>query len=382
MPNRDTVSTVPRAVEGEGIPGLVSVVIPTYNRAYIIDAAVQSALAQRGVAVEVIVADDGSEDETAHVVARVAADAGEVAGGPRVVYCRQPNGGVSAARNFGMRRARGEFIALLDSDDHWMPWKLAAQVAVLRGRPDVGMVWTDMAAVDDGGAVVHERYLRTMYHAYHDVDIADVLERVGTLGELVDDVPPEHAAAQVWAGDLFAAMLSGNLVHTSTVLLRRSWLARSGGFDESLRPSGEDYEFHLRTTSLGPVALVDAPSTLYRIGHPDQLTGPGFNVAIARNDLRTILRWGREGEARHVVSHAFVRRRLAHSYAWLGEEQFRRGERRSAAASLFHSVTLRPGARPLAFLVLSLCPPVVTDFAYKVLELARELDIVGTLPVP
>ena len=68
MPSRDTVSTVPRTVDGEGIAGLVSVVIPTYNRAYIIGAAVESALGQRGVAVEVIVADDGSEDETAEVV--------------------------------------------------------------------------------------------------------------------------------------------------------------------------------------------------------------------------------------------------------------------------------------------------------------------------
>src|SRR3954454_19415660 len=88
-------------------PGLVSVAIPTYNRAYILDKAIESALAQTYRPVEIIVIDDGSTDGTAELVGRY----------PELRYFHQPNGGLSAARNSGLRQARGEFIALFDSDD-------------------------------------------------------------------------------------------------------------------------------------------------------------------------------------------------------------------------------------------------------------------------
>ncbi|MBZ0137292.1 MAG: glycosyltransferase [Planctomycetes bacterium] len=97
----------------------VSVVIPTYNRADNVERAVKSALAQTETSLEVIVIDDGSTDDTPD---RFANPPG------RVRYVRKPNGGASSARNAGLRRARGDWIALLDSDDEWMPDKLATQL--------------------------------------------------------------------------------------------------------------------------------------------------------------------------------------------------------------------------------------------------------------
>ena len=198
---------------GAGEPGLVSIVIPTYNRAYIIAATIESALRQTYANVEVLVADDGSKDDTRAIV--------EAFGDPRVRYLWQPNAGCPAARNLAIRHARGEFIALLDSDDRWMPWKLEAQVALLRAHPEVGMVWTDMTAVNDAGELVEERHLRTFYGAYAEVEIEQVLERRGTLGELLPAVDPALASAPVYTGDLFSHLLLGSLVHTPTVVLRR-----------------------------------------------------------------------------------------------------------------------------------------------------------------
>lgn len=321
--------------DSHGAPGLVSVVIPAYNRGYVVAKAVQSALDQQGVTVEVIVVDDGSADDTADVAA---------ACGPAVRVLRQANAGVSAARNAGLQASRGEFVALLDSDDTWLPWKLSAQLAVMRRWPEVGMVWSDMSALDPQGHLLQQAYLRTFYTAHRRVRLEDVLLDAGELRDYCA-AAQGWGAARVLRGDLFSAMFLGNLVHTSTVLLRRSRLAAAGGFDTRLRRSGEDYEFHLRTCSLGPVAYIDAPSTLYRTGAADQLTLDEYGVDMARNTVATLHRWLVAAGTRVTLEPQVLRARLATVYGWLGEEEFRRGRvadaRRHLARGLHRGTTAR-----------------------------------------
>ncbi|HWA59391.1 MAG TPA: glycosyltransferase family 2 protein [Gemmatimonadales bacterium] len=345
------MTSSPDWLTGPGEPGLVSVVIPTYNRAYILGAAIQSALDQTYQPVEVIVADDGSRDGTAELVK--AFDA-------RVRYIRQENAGVSAARNTGMRNARGEFVALLDSDDQWLPWKLEAQVAVLRRFPEAGMVWTDMVAIDEQGRHLSETYLRQFYVAHRKIHIEAVLQPGGTLAGLWPGAPAAVASRPLYAGELFASMLLGNLVHTSTVLLRRSRLAQVGGFDLSLKRSGEDYEFHLRTTSFGPVAFLDASSILYRVGAADQLTAPEYTLDMARNNLETVQRWLAQGGTRITLPRRAVRARLAESYAWVGEQELLAGASHDSRRHLWRSVRLDPANphRVMALLCTFLPSPV------------------------
>ncbi len=111
----------------------VSVVIPTYNRARLVGRAIDSVLAQSYQDIEILVVDDGSTDDTAAVVARY---------GEPVRYLPQANAGVGAARNVGVRAARHELIAFLDSDDYWLPGKLAAQVAAM-ADPEVSLCFTN-----------------------------------------------------------------------------------------------------------------------------------------------------------------------------------------------------------------------------------------------
>ena len=105
---------------------LVSVIIPTYNRAMRCKTAVESVLSQTHENVEVIVIDDGSRDNTREVICGMDG---------RVRYIYQSNAGVSAARNRGLEEATGDYIAFLDSDDSWLPWKLEAQLSTLRAFP-------------------------------------------------------------------------------------------------------------------------------------------------------------------------------------------------------------------------------------------------------
>ena len=332
-----------------GVPGLVSVVIPSYNRGYILDRAIESALSQTYPHVEVIVVDDGSTDDTGAVAARY---------GSRIRYIRKENGGVSSARNRGFAESRGEFVALLDSDDGWLPWKLAAQVAILQRDPTIGMVWTDMIADREGGEVASTAYLRTMYSAHSYVRIEEICERVGTLGDLLPDAPADMADRPVYAGDVFPAMMFGNLVHTSTVVMRRERLRGVGGFDESLRPAGEDYEFHVHTTSLGRVGFLDAPTILYRIGNEDAITTPRWMIYLARANLNTVRKWMEREHHRIALPPDLVARRMAECYAWLGGEELEKEVPGGGTANLLRSLRYDPRQPRVALqLALSLLPP-------------------------
>src|ERR1035438_6021495 len=124
------------------MPDLVSVIIPSYNRAYCVAHAIDSALAQTHGNVEAMVIDDGSKDHTRDFIQQTYGHE------PRVKYLYQENQGVAAARNTGLRQAQGDFIAFLDSDDLWKPWKVEMQLACLRAFPQAGMIWSEMEAID------------------------------------------------------------------------------------------------------------------------------------------------------------------------------------------------------------------------------------------
>ena len=334
--------------EGPGAPGMVSVVIPTYNRAAYLGAAIESALSQTYQPIEVVVVDDGSTDATATVVAGF---------GSRVRYFHQANGGVAAARNVGLRESRGELIAFLDSDDRWYPWKIAAQVSLLRARPDVGMVWTDMTAVDGQGGVTHPRYLRLMYSAYDSFALAQAFPEQTRLARLCPEIAGPLGDQPVHIGSIYKYMWIGNLVHTSTVLIRRDWAQRVGGFDEAMRPAGEDYLYFFETSACGPVALLDTSSTLYRVGDADQITAPWCSQYRYRATLKI---------ARETLEHplepialppSLIAERLAGAYEGVGEEELRVGDRGQARRHLWTSLRYRPWQpRCLVYLLFSLLP--------------------------
>jgi glycosyltransferase involved in cell wall biosynthesis len=135
---------------------LTSVVIPAYNRAGYLPATVESALRQEGAEVEVIVVDDGSTDDTAAVVERQRAAWGE-----RFRYVRQENAERCVARNHGLRLARGEFVAFLDSDDLWRPNHVRACLDALQKNTSAAAVYADHGLVDAEGRVIREHVTST-----------------------------------------------------------------------------------------------------------------------------------------------------------------------------------------------------------------------------
>ncbi len=336
------------AEEVSVVKGLVTILIPTYNRAYCLAQAINSALAQTYTRVEVLVVDDGSTDRTAKLVQ------GAYGGDPRVRYVYQDNRGVSAARNRGLREARGEYVAFLDSDDAWKPWKLEAQVACLKRLPAAGMIWSDMEAIGANGEVLDPRFLRTMYHAYRFFRTEDLFPESFPLAEVAPKLADVCPGTRFYCGDIYSQMFAGNLVHTSTAVIRRTRLEKVAEFREDFA-TGEDYEFHLRTCREGPVAFLDAATIQYQVGYADRLTLRSGEVAL--NYLKTIT--GALAQSDHAINlpRSLIRRILADAYSWVGNEFIKSGDCGRGRPYLARSLRYRPWQpRVLAELLLSSLP--------------------------
>jgi len=209
----------------------ISVIIPTYNRVHLLSRALDSVFAQtNNVPLEIIVIDDGSTDDTAELIARSY---------PTVRYYKQNNQGVSAARNKGLAVAQGDWIALLDSDDQWLPAKLDRQLLAI-ANTNLKLCHTEEIWIRNG-----VRVNQMKKHRKHG-------------GMIFDYCLPMCAMSP-----------SSILIHHS-VLDEVATQAQSV-FDESL-PACEDYDLWLRICSRYEVAFVNEPCIYKFGGHEDQLS--------------------------------------------------------------------------------------------------------------
>lgn len=284
---------------------LVSVVIPAYNCADFIGDALDSILHQEYPALEVFVVDDGSTDGTCDVVARR---------GSAVTLIRQPNAGAAVARNEGMQRARGEYVAFLDADDLWLPGKLRLQVKHLERHADVGMCCTRWHLLHPDSA--------GHYHFEH------------------APVPESAPVDPKFAGWVYCELLLDCEVWTSTVLMRRELTARVGGFDVKLR-RGQDYDYWLRASRMARIDRLDAPSALYRmqVEHDRKFPDTNWELAVIR---RALEQWGTAGPDGRSLPAAQMRERLWGLNYRFGYMQYQGGRYGLAQAAFAAALRERP----------------------------------------
>jgi glycosyltransferase involved in cell wall biosynthesis len=276
----------------------VSVIIPTFNRAYIIEQAIQSVLAQSFEDFEIIVADDGSTDDTA---ARIAAIAD-----PRLRYLALPHAGAPAAgRNAGIRQARGEILAFLDSDDLWRPDKLAREVAFLDRHPEASAVFSDLEKYDRG------RHTPSFARA------APAFSRW-----LAEAAPAEERVLPRRL--LYLTLLQEVPIMPSAFAIRRAVVGRLGAFDESWTTC-EDWEFFLRLARTERFGYLDRPLAVLRVlkdaNHRRKyLRGRGAMLALFKRE-RALCAGDREALAALRLGLGHLRKQLL----WVYEEEGRTG---------------------------------------------------------
>ncbi|MBA1437820.1 MAG: glycosyltransferase family 2 protein [Epsilonproteobacteria bacterium] len=208
----------------------ISVVIPTYNRYTLTKRAIESVLTQTLQPKEIIVVDDGSSDNTKQLQSDF----------PQIMYIYQENKGVSSARNLGIKYAKSEWIAFLDSDDTWHKEKLAKQVAFHQQNQEFLMSYTAERWVRDGKVVkIPKKY-----------------QKIGR--------------------DIFAENIEYCNIAPSSVLLHKKILQKVGSFDENF-PACEDFELWLRIMLEFDIGLINEQLITKYAGHGDQL---GFSKGL------------------------------------------------------------------------------------------------------
>jgi glycosyltransferase involved in cell wall biosynthesis len=259
----------------------VSVIIPTYNRAGYLPLAVRSVLAQTFRDLEVLIMDDASTDQSPDIVRDLMDDR-------RVTYVKHPiNVGINMNRNSGLARARGEYVAMLDSDDLWLdPDKLRRQVEVMDSDRRCALVGTFAKVLDPDGKEI---------------------------GELTPYVEHERICR--------ALLVRNQFVHSS-VLLRKRMLDRAGWYDTSI-PIWEDYELWLRVGAVGTVCNLPAPLTGYR-----RHSG---NISLA-------------AEEKSIVSYWYIYRRHRKAYPF-GYLMWLKAMLLTCRYHLKHPLTGRKGTR-------------------------------------
>lgn len=220
--------------------GLVSVVIPTFNRAHLIESAIASVREQSYSKIEIVVVDDGSTDDTLARLERMRAS-------DLRVFVAPCNGGPARARNIGLRECSGEFVAFLDSDDRWAPWKTEAQVGCFRsGRPELGAVYSGRRVrLDDGSELEIRASLR---------------------------------------GRIFDSLVRRNPIPLPTLMVKRAVLDHVGLFDPEL-PACEDWDLMIRIARHYAIDCIAGAAVIYDGTGADRMSSRTRAVFIANHRI-------------------------------------------------------------------------------------------------
>ena len=292
----------------------VSVIVPAYNAAVYLPYAIDSVLAQMYTSWEIVIVDDGSTDHTRTVV-----DSYRLKLQDKLQYIYQPNRGLPAARNVGIRAARGEYVALLDADDVWLPQRLARGVTVLDADPETGVVHARVVRIDPQGSIT---------------------------GQL--KVDPKYMSGQI------AHYIYTRRAHIvcPTVMFRKSCLQSAGWFDETMQAT-EDRDLWFRIALHSRVAFIDEVLAYYRLS-PTSMT----------SNLDRLLKGQLRFVAKHYKSGAATRleylQALGNIHRELGDSLFRGGAVAKAIGSYLRAVVYNPLSVPNVYMLFrAIMDPVV-----------------------
>jgi len=294
---------------------LVSVIIPAYNSGEFISEAISSVLRQTYTEYEIIFVDDGSTDSTREIIEN---------NFPQIKYFYIPNQGVSRARNYGIRRARGEFIAFLDADDLWLPEKLEKQLNVFKAYQDCMLVFTEELVFDTNG-FRKARFLKK---------------------------------EKLMKGDVVKNIFIYSNVTTSTVMVRRDVFQEIGYFEENLK-AAEDDNLWMRIAYKYTIHLLDEELIHYRLtenslsrSSSNLLDGVCKNIELIENkypDLR-----------RH-LGRATLRKKKSFMYSSHGYYLFSVGDYTMARRYYLRSICLRFQMSALIYFIITFFPPSIIE---------------------
>lgn len=297
----------------------VSIVIPTYNRAKYLTQALDSVLQQTYQHFEIIVIDDGSTDDTKNVMEEYMKRFPN-----KIKYFYEKNKGPAAARNRGINEAMGDYIAFLDSDDMWMPTKLAEQVEFLDHNKGVALVFTDIKKMKDNKII-----------------------KEASLGE-----------EGVYNRNKFSELIEKSFIFTPTVAVRKNILIEIGLFNEKYR-AGEDYELYLRIAKHHDIEYINKPLAIRRLHDSNTPTLLFYEAhLVLLNDLVHSNSFNKHQK------NIFMVKLRQFSYE-LGYYYFSRGEYKRSIKWFYKACGTNHGIKPFFYIFAALLPSLVINYLRK-----------------
>jgi glycosyltransferase involved in cell wall biosynthesis len=301
---------------------MISVIIPTYNSGVFIGESIQSVLRQTCTDYEIIVIDDGSTDNTGGVIGN---------NFPQVRYYYIPNQGAARARNYGIRRARGEFIAFLDADDLWLPEKLEKQLKVFNADQELMLVFTEHRVFDTTG------FRKTTF------------------------VKKER----LMKGDVVKNIFLYSHVALPTVMVRSQVFQEIGYFEESLI-AAEDDNLWMRIVLKFRIHLLDEVLVNVRVTEKS-LSRTAIN--LFDGGLKNLyLIENKYPDLRKRLGRANIRRKKSDIYRLYGYFFFSKGDYAMARRYLIQSITFYPQVGSIIYCIFSIFPP---SFVEKIKNVKR-----------
>jgi glycosyltransferase involved in cell wall biosynthesis len=284
----------------------VSVIIPTYNSHYLREA-LDSVFAQSLLPSEIILV-DSSPDSTLSTLKDYR---------DHIVYFHQSPQGVSAARNFGLQKAQGKYLALLDADDVWLADKLQKQVSLLERNQGIGFSFSTVWNLINGeqGKIPSEPFFPPALRRW----IVKGIQHEGAVSGLAYDL-----------------LLDVNCIATSSLVIRRDAIDKIGLFDESLN-NGEDYDFELRLAREFPALFITEPTSRYRV-HEAGLSG----IWMARSELFYQANLKVLEKHQRLYPSPVVKRAIACAYDDYALHRLKIGDSEMAATYAWRSLRTRP----------------------------------------
>ena len=360
---------------------IVSVVIPTHNRADMVGDAIESVLRQSLPDPEIIVVDDGSTDDTETRVRGY---------GERVRYIRTENGGVAHARNVGMRHASGRYLTFLDSDDTLYPYALELEAALLDRYPDIALVCAEMSGVGENGLI--GRYYLQTYHRSAYRKPGNTYDRIFSSAVALRDAVPlpgallrEDAAAgdrKAHFGNVFDTYLLDLVLCQNSVMFRRSMLRECGERNIAVK-QWEEVDYLLRITRRHPICFADVPTYKMRF-HSGQISTTeqpnGLYVWMRKQQilLRVIKRHALADGDYYAKNRRRIDSHLAHLHRAVAVPMLLQGgslraRKRAARFALRYLARCARYGRPARILQIAAhAPAPIRSMAVKVVESCRQ----------